>query len=282
MTRFWDPADFDAFGCVLYETITIPKDSTHSDVCIVSTKSAAFGRQIDTDILAIDFSTPLPAVLGLINAVKAPIGPNDARMNVLATYFDTTCIVADEDSPFVLPIFPGYGKFPNTCHDSGFIDLQKGNPPLPDSIEHFVGNPPLEADWYEFIDGTSIAFWPATPDAAGIFFEPSFATCQCSKCDSEVESIPPTNEITQPPNAMPSPTFPTRPGLPQAFPSSGPTVTKRPGIATSVPSNAPTLPRDPGPPRPGTATSTAPTIPRRPGIATTLPSAWANVTSSSR
>lgn len=267
-----DPANFDPFGCVLYDTITMPEGSIHSDVCIVSTKSATFGHQIDIDILAIDFSTPLPAVLGLINEVEVPVGPNDARMNVLATYFDTTCIVANEDSPIVLPIFPGYGKFPNTCHDFGFIDLQNGNPPLPDSIEHFVGYPPREAEWYEFIDGTSMAFWPATTDGEGTFFEPSFATCQCSKCDSEVESIPPSKAMTQPPNTMPFPPFPTRPGLPHSLPSSGPTVTNRPGIATSVASNAPTLPRHPGPPRPGTATSTAPTLPRRPGITTTLPS----------
>jgi hypothetical protein len=268
-----DPVNFDAFGCVLYETINIPRDSTDSTVCIVSTKYATFGRQVDADILAIDFSTPLPAVLGLINEVEVPVGANEARMKFLATYFDTTCIVADEDSPFVLPIFPGYGKFPNTCHDFGFIDLQNGNPPLPDSIEHFVGNPPREADWYEFIDGTSIAFWPTTRDGEAIYFEPSFATCQCSKCYLEVDSIPPSQAITQPPNEVPSPTLPTLPGRPQALPSSGPTLTQYPAIATVLPSTAPTLPRRPGPPRPGTATSTAPTSPRRPGIATTLPSA---------
>jgi hypothetical protein len=157
----YDPSNSNAFKCPTYELLSIPPDDHSFEICIVAVSSFDFGRGAASQ--AVDFSKPLPEVLGLTHTFDSVHEDFEPRMTSFKSYFDTTCSVKSDDSQFPLPIFPGYGKFPNTCQDFGFIDLEDGSPLLPEAIAHFNGQPPTESFWYQFMDGTSAAFWPSLP-----------------------------------------------------------------------------------------------------------------------
>ena len=223
--RFVDCACFDqitipgsaAMGCGLFDSITLAMltSSTFFDICLVSVHHLAEAGFV------IDLSKPLPAVIGIQFVGFEEVEPTDPSWNPypLVTYFDTTCeLLQDPQVPHAHPLFPGYGKFSNTCPDVGFIDLETGDTALlPQAIDHLNGYPPANAFWFEFIDGTSTGFWSKTPQDS-YFFQPTFATCACTECDDSEDE------------ATGSPTLAPTPGLP---------VTEAP--ASTSPSNAPSL-----------------------------------------
>ena len=227
--RFVDCACFDeitipgsaAMGCGLFDSITLAMltSSTYFDICLVSVHHLAEPGFV------IDLSKSLPAIIGIQFVGFEEVEPTDPSWNPysLVTYFDTTCeLLQDPQVPFAHPLFPGYGKFSNTCPDVGFIDLETGDTALlPQAIDHLDGYPPANAFWFEFIDGTSTGFFSKTPQDS-YFFQPTFATCACTECDSEDE-------------ATGSPTLAPTPGLP---------VTEAPAPTTPAsasPSDAPSL-----------------------------------------
>lgn len=90
--------------CELFRTFTLPllDGFLHAyDVCLVSVQG-------DDSFLTVDLSVALPFVIGFDHA------PSVVGFEPSTTYFDTTCAVL-EDHPYTLPIFPGYGKFLNSC-----------------------------------------------------------------------------------------------------------------------------------------------------------------------
>jgi len=92
----------DSVDCELKRAVDLPvlPNFGHTyDICVVSV-------QINEGSAVVDLAQPLPSVIGLVHA-------NDEDRNS-TTYFDTTCDQYD-DNLFVLPIFPGYGKFANSC-----------------------------------------------------------------------------------------------------------------------------------------------------------------------
>jgi hypothetical protein len=246
--RFVDCACFDeitipgssSMGCGLFDSIRLAMltSSTFFDFCLVSVHNLAGAGFV------IDLSKALPAIIGIQFVGFEEVEPTDPSWNPypLVTYFDTTCeLLQDPQVPHAHPLFPGYGKFPNTCPGKGFIDLETGDTALlPDTIDHSDGYPPTNAFWFEFIDGTSTGFWSKTPQDS-YFFQPTFATCACTECDSEDEatgsptlaptpglpateapSSSPSNAPTTPASAMPTTVSPSK--APSSFPTEGPTL----------------------------------------------------------
>lgn len=216
------PETFDPSKCPLRESITFTNShATDSDICIVSV------NELDTSDPVIDFSKPLPDVVGLVqNSTWAP--------SKLRTYFDTTCrIIDNKTKPYVLPLFPGYGKIPNSCPTIGFIDLETTNSSIPVGINHTNGKPSTERYWFEFLDGTSTGFWPNVDAEASAtyYFDPTFAECSCINCSP---STPTTTTTTPTPNPGPGPIAPPTPAT---TPSPTPNLTRLP---TPVPFPRPT------------------------------------------
>ena len=130
--------------------------------------------------------------------------------SMAVTFFDTTCNeqVVDDQGRYSYPLFAGFGKFAGTCDSEGFIDFEtEGVPRMPDSIDHFDGNPPSTSFYYRFLDGTSVGFMPAD-DGDNIFFEPTFATCKCHDC-SDVPIESPSGALSDAPTFVPDETQPT-------------------------------------------------------------------------
>lgn len=144
--------------CTLHETMefTVPDDGVRGyDICFVS---------VDPDVSAeIDLTRPLPATIGF------KFFDEDGG-DSFTTYFDTTCAAPPNDGIHALPIFPGYGKIPDSCPRRGFVDLRRaGNAPLPEEIPHLDDGELDLLDgmyWIEFIDGTSVGFWPSSANDA--------------------------------------------------------------------------------------------------------------------
>jgi hypothetical protein len=87
-------------------------------------------------------------------------------------------------TPNVLHSFSSYGKFPDSCPSEGFIDLDlPGKPPLPAPLNPYQGIPNETMWWFEFLDGTSVEYWP-TNDTQDMYFDPTFAVCHCYDCDT--------------------------------------------------------------------------------------------------
>ena len=207
------PDTFDESACQpLSTTTTILSSSVDitgsidSDICIVAVKELGGGAAV------IDLSKPLPDVIGLVHS---PLDETDETYTSpywndypLRTYFDTTCSIIDQDlAPYVLPLFPGYGKIPNSCPNVGFIDLWDDDTPrLPDDLDHCDGEPLTEPFWYEFIDGTSTGFWPSEETGAEggtqVSFDPTFAVCACNECGPT--STPPSFESWREPTGSPT------------------------------------------------------------------------------
>jgi hypothetical protein len=249
--RFVDCECFDditipgstSMGCGLFDSVTLAMltSSTFFDICLVSV------HELPGAGFVIDLSNPLPAVIGIQFVGLEEVEPTDPSWNPypLRTYFDTSCeLLQDPQVPYAHPLFPGYGKFPATCPDKGFIDLETGDTALlPDIIDHLDGYPPANAFWFEFIDGTSTGFWSKTPQDE-YFFQPTFATCACTECDSEDEAtgsptLAPTPglPVTEAPTSYPSKATTVSPSkAPSPVPTPGPT-----GSPTDSPSVEPTL-----------------------------------------
>jgi hypothetical protein len=122
--RINTPETFDPSACQLLESVTFTDTrGTDSDICIVSV------NELDTFGPVIDFSKPLPAIIGLVHHPLTELEENSTSSfwnpYPLRTYFDTTCSINENGTePFVLPLFPGYGKLPNSCPSIGFVDLE--------------------------------------------------------------------------------------------------------------------------------------------------------------
>jgi hypothetical protein len=243
--------------CTLYEELpldynTMDMTVDYFEICLVATS-----RNNTMDDFMLDLSVPLPEVIGLLHD---PYFDNIAGIDdptilgTTVTYFDTTCFpkVDGAHGNLAYPLFPGYGKFAATCPDFGFIDFgQTGITPLPDAIDHFDGIPPSTSFYYEFVDGTSVGFWPDDVQDMideDIFFLPNFATCACRDCDDDLSHAPSS-----------SPTI-TSSSAPTATSSNAPTVTSssNPTIADSSAPSALSSASPSG--LPSVADSSAPTI----------------------
>lgn len=202
-------------GCSLTTTHeTLPEEEfAKHEICVVSvTRSDDTGANDTggTTGLTVDLSKPLPDVIGIVLerkllALDGSLREENTTQSVrIPTYIDTTCF----GSPFVNPVFPGYGKFLHSCPHMAFVDLQlPGKPPLPSGLHHYTGYPPLEMFWLEFLDGTSVGFWPSEGSDDTVFsFHPTFAVCECQDCVSAPNSEPPTT--SEPPTQEPRPSSP--------------------------------------------------------------------------
>eukprot|EP00544_Gedaniella_sp_CCMP2646_P013329 CAMPEP_0202482634 /NCGR_PEP_ID=MMETSP1361-20130828/2021_1 /ASSEMBLY_ACC=CAM_ASM_000849 /TAXON_ID=210615 /ORGANISM="Staurosira complex sp., Strain CCMP2646" /LENGTH=481 /DNA_ID=CAMNT_0049110591 /DNA_START=11 /DNA_END=1452 /DNA_ORIENTATION=+ len=251
------PDTFDESACQpLSTTTTILASSVDvtgsidSDICIVAVKELGGGAAV------IDLSKPLPDVIGLVHT---PLEENDEQYTSqywndypLRTYFDTTCSIIDQDlAPYVLPLFPGYGKIPNSCPTVGFIDLWEDDTPrLPGDLDHSKGEPSTEPFWYEFIDGTSTGFWPKEGEEGGqVSFDPTFAVCACNECgpSTPTPSNPgaeptgsPTTRAPIQPTASPVNVVPTNAPLKPTRSPVNVEPTESPVDPTSSPLNVPT------------------------------------------
>ncbi|KAL3940398.1 MAG: hypothetical protein SGARI_000982 [Bacillariaceae sp.] len=199
--------------CELYEEI--PLDYDTMDVCLVATSRST---TMDDDDFVLDLSVPLPEIIGLQHDPYFDYiaGIDDPTiLGTTVTYFDTTCLSSTAPHLAANPLFPGYGKFAATCPDTGFIDFEyTGVSPLPDAIDHFDGTPPATSFYYEFVDGTSVGFWPDDSDMMDqddVFFLPNFATCACRDCNdnnsadpSQSPSVSPSLEASNAPTIMAS------------------------------------------------------------------------------
>lgn len=192
--------------CAITEGQWYIKDSkSYVDICIVSLDQAKM----------IDLTRPLPNPLLL----QQDLTQEADNWNIfpLVTMFDTSC-EADANRDGALPLFPGYGKFANTCPNKGFIKLNgKNNLSLPTAIEYYSGTPPPEMFWFEFMDGTSTSFLSNSLHTEQ-FFDPSFASCGCSDCpsnqpgqskQSETATPSPSQIPIEVPSRSPQPEKPT-------------------------------------------------------------------------
>ena len=185
-------------GCVHSRHLIVSDDSS---LCIVS---------VNENDSTIDLSRALPSHIVLRHS--AIDNHDDMRPDWnthLITAIDTSC---GEDVP---PIFPGFGKFANSCPLNGIIDLGISST-LPPSIDYHFGDPPKEMFWYEYVDGTSTGFWPSTGaqfmGIESLFFSPTFASCSCAECSSTqpsrepslIPTVSPTMISTFVPTSQPS------------------------------------------------------------------------------
>mmetsp|Transcript_10026 Transcript_10026/g.14166 ORF Transcript_10026/g.14166 Transcript_10026/m.14166 type:complete len:330 (-) Transcript_10026:863-1852(-) len=142
------PITFQPYGCTLMDSLTMDDsaNTTHVDICVVATQLSG----------AIDFTQSLPELIGLVHSsTESEADQPSPTPYPFHTYFNTTC------SSKGTPLFPGYGKFANSCPSKSFIDLEEeGFLRLPEDIDHFNGQPTAESFWFEFRDGTSTQFWP--------------------------------------------------------------------------------------------------------------------------
>ena len=193
-------------GCGLSDSVAMNHGNSSSffDVCLVSV------IELEKNRVFLDLSSPLPEVIGLKYSGHENEYQTDATWGPygFTTYFDTTCNAGDDSLvPYPYPLFPGYGKFPGTCSDEGFIDLKtNGATPLPDEIDHYQGSPPKDSFWFEFLDGTSSGFWPESPKRAH-HFNPKFSVCGCNECNDPMSATPvgtPTDRSNSDPTTAPT------------------------------------------------------------------------------
>jgi hypothetical protein len=260
-------------GCGLFDSITLAptilgeQASVFFDICLVSVvPMEPQGGGGGSSSLVLDLSKPLPPVIGIemvlhhnLESEEQDDGPPmTTTPTLLTTYFDTTC--ATLPYRYAHPLFPGFGKFPHTCPDKGFIDLEleqhQLQPRLPHAVDHLNGRPPPHAFWFEFRDGTSTGFWPSNNDNNDDFltnahsFHPTFATCACADCepltisDSEDAASTTTPPLTPASNNNNTTT-------------STPTTTFGGGGANQGPPG-PGFPGPPGPVPPSPTTETSP------------------------
>ena len=167
----------EAINCEVNDTIVLEEDR---EMCIVSVTSDNI----------VNLRQPLPNPLIIVQNDFV----DDAESNFpLTTFFDTSCVA--NQGKDVLPTYPGYGKFPNTVQDEGLIIIEyssKERLQLSRALKYFQGLPSTDLFWFEFIDGTSKSFWPKKTQQAASFFDPSFASCSCLKCDSSPPSLKPS------------------------------------------------------------------------------------------
>ncbi len=253
------PDTFDPSACQPLATTLVLTSSygIDSDICIVSVE------ELDGGAALIDLSKPLPQVIGLVHS---PLSDEEEDYTSqywnpypLRTYFDTTCDIIDEETaPFVLPLFPGYGKIPDSCPSNGFIDLWEDDTPrLPDDINHTDGELSTELFWYEFVDGTSTGFWPTGEEGdSAVWFNPTFAVCACNDCGgvpstpsppssnpgAAVSGLPPSSpiELTPSPVAVESPSASPMAASPTNSPTANPTNPSPTASPTTSPTKAPT------------------------------------------
>ncbi len=185
------PSFGDIASCPLFDYEVFGRASPHVaassfDLCLVSTTDNGNGH-------VANFSHALPEIIGLKHLPNGNSPYGDS-----VTFFETSCDENGVDSlgNFAFPLFPGYGKFAGTCPSTGFIDFENDDSRLPDDIV-FLGQPPSTSFFYEFIDGTSVGFWPnidVLSDAMivgdELFFDPTFAGCDCFDCDLVESMIP--------------------------------------------------------------------------------------------
>jgi hypothetical protein len=197
-------------GCALLDEWNIlPSDASFSDMCIVSTI-----QENDGGPWVPKLNVALPSTLLLHHSapdvVQEDMNDSTADWNQfpLITYLDTSCDTSRTSMEGSIPIYPGYGKFANTCPSQGLIDLmlsENSQMHLPHSLDGFYGQPPKEMFWFEFRDGTSTSFWPSGDETPSLvtssYFNPSFSQCTCNECPSEPPSsmptIKPTTAVTE-------------------------------------------------------------------------------------
>jgi hypothetical protein len=194
-----------SMDCAMSPTYDIPQDTCERhEICIVSiAKHTQLGMIVGDETVhwTVDLAKPLPPIIGIVLEPSSQ-SPNDTENaspsppNRIDTYIDTSCF----GSPVVNPVFPGYGKFLHSCPNMAFIDLKHpGKPPLPNSIDHFDGEPPHDTFWIEFLDGTSTGFWPAKEGNESAFYlNPTFAICACQQC-IDFNVILPLNQSSEVP-----------------------------------------------------------------------------------
>ena len=189
-------------GCALVdEWYVSPSDAAFSDICILSAAQDNDGGPWKPKL-----NVPLPSTL-LIHQ-STPNGQDmnelkpDWKQYPLITFLDTSCDASRNTTEGSIPIYPGYGKFANTCPSEGLIDLKPDDNQihLPHSFNGFYGQPPIDMFWFEFLDGTSTSFWPSKEEMLFLshsnFFSPPFSQCTCNECPSETPSSIPTVKPT--------------------------------------------------------------------------------------
>lgn len=242
-----------------------PTNETRTfDICLASVNDA-------DGPVTVDMSVPLPDVIGLVHQPSVTTEGSRGSSRPFQTYFNTSCGILDASSaPYVLPLFPGYGKFPNSCPNTSFIDLElSGEVVLSEAIDHFNGRPPIESFWYEFIDGTSASFWPQNGEGFD-FFDPTFAACECNECPSSAPSLVPSVLASFHPSlTTPSPTYED-----SEIPSFSPTT----DLPSSLPTPAPTTSM----PSPAPQVATSSPITDQPTLTTNVPSAARTASNESR
>ena len=243
----------DISSCALFDYEVLDHASSHVaassfDLCLVSTTDHGNGY-------VANFSHPMPEIIGLEHLPNGntpfcdsvtffettcdEIGvdslgnfafplfpgygkfagtcPNNGKPKAMRI-----CHFAIEKSrlQFVLLTFVMFLRSQNPTRFSnlltGFIDFENENSRLPEDIV-FLGRPPSTSFFYQFIDGTSVGFWPNVGnhgDAMSVsdrsFFDPTFARCDCLDCNtiegmmpSDLPSPAPTSDPMSPTDGTP-------------------------------------------------------------------------------
>ncbi len=243
----------DISSCALFDYDVLGHTSSHVaassfDLCLVSTTDNGNGS-------VANFSHPMPEIIGLEHLPNgntpfcdsvtffettcdetgvdslgnfafplfpgygkfAGTCPNNGKLQAMRI-----CDFAIEKSrlQFVLLTFSYVFTFakPYTFSNllTGFIDFENENSRLPDDIV-FFGQPPSTSFFYQFIDGTSVGFWPNVDNHSDVmnvsdrlFFDPTFARCDCLDCNtvdgmmpSDLSSPSPTSDPMSPTDGTP-------------------------------------------------------------------------------
>ena len=192
----------DFSECSLFNSVETFSDDIPSDdddipfspenvFCIVST--SIINRRND---VVVNLTQPLPNPLGLHQYLNKKT--TDASTNTFHTFFDTSCELL-QGNDHIRPVYPGFGKAPDSCPENGFIDMYGK---MPESFDPYIGIPSAEIFWFQFLDGTSASFSPSVSDFDdAINFDFTFSTCSCIQCPTEVPTLQPST----PPSYLPTP-----------------------------------------------------------------------------
>lgn len=215
-------------GCEIMKQMEV-RDG--DEICIVATTNGFESHshsQSHPSLIDLTQSLPDPLVLkhkkrelnsnSNSNSTLLDDEPRPDVNEILLTMIETSC-----DGANPLPIYPPYGKFAGSCPKDGFIDLRaqavlgkvEHTHSVTKPFEHFSGVPQVEF-FYEFMDGTSVSFWPTESESSGrfvgidkeSFFDPTFASCSCIECPSAPPSEAPTSipslTLSSSPTSIPS------------------------------------------------------------------------------
>ncbi len=200
----------DFSECSLFDSVeTFSDDAQPNDddipfnpanvFCMVSTSIINRRNQV-----VVNLTQPLPDPLGLQQYMNQ--NTTDTSTSIFHTFLDTSCELL-QGNDHIHPIYPGFGKVPDSCPGNGFIDMYDK---MPESFDRYTGIPSAGIFWFQFLDGTSVSFSPSASDFDDdINFDFTFSTCSCNQCPTEVPTLQPSASTTYPPTPLITPVPPT-------------------------------------------------------------------------